>query len=135
MAGVSTAPMTAETFVSLPVPELGRPWNLVDGEVIVNSSSLDHQEAADNILVALKIWAGAATGRGRAGSEIDVELDEHNVYAPDVWWYSSGRAPGAGAKPPYPMPDLAVEVRSPSTWRYDIGAKRAGYERHGLREL
>jgi len=33
------------------------------------------------------------------------------------------------------MPDLAVEVRSPSTWRYDIGAKKAGYERLGLREL
>jgi Uma2 family endonuclease len=33
------------------------------------------------------------------------------------------------------MPDLAIEVRSPSTWRYDIGAKKAGYERHGLREL
>jgi len=26
-------------------------------------------------------------------------------------------------------------VRSPSTWRYDIGAKKAGYERHGLPEL
>jgi len=34
-----------------------------------------------------------------------------------------------------PIPDLAVEVRSPSTWRYDIGAKKAGYERRGLREL
>jgi Uma2 family endonuclease len=33
------------------------------------------------------------------------------------------------------MPDLAVEVRSPSTWRYDVGAKKAGYERHGLPEL
>ncbi len=33
------------------------------------------------------------------------------------------------------MPDLAAEVRSPSTWRYDIGAKKAGYERHGLPEL
>ncbi|MBA3305663.1 MAG: Uma2 family endonuclease [Thermoleophilaceae bacterium] len=33
------------------------------------------------------------------------------------------------------MPDLAVEVRSPSAWRYDIGAKKAAYERHGLPEL
>ena len=33
------------------------------------------------------------------------------------------------------MPDLAVEVRSPSTWRYDVGAKKDGYERHGLPEL
>ena len=33
------------------------------------------------------------------------------------------------------MPDIAVEVRSPSTWRYDIGAKKSGYERRGLPEL
>lgn len=36
---------------------------------------------------------------------------------------------------PQPLPDLAIEVRSPSTWRYDIGAKKAAYERHGLTEL
>jgi Uma2 family endonuclease len=33
------------------------------------------------------------------------------------------------------VPDLAVEVRSPSTWRYDIGAKKSAYERAGLPEL
>jgi Uma2 family endonuclease len=33
------------------------------------------------------------------------------------------------------MPDIAIEVRSPSTWRYDVGVKRSLYEREGLREL
>lgn len=33
------------------------------------------------------------------------------------------------------MPDLAAEVRSPSTWRFDVGVKKAGYERHGVQEL
>ena len=28
-----------------------------------------------------------------------------------------------------------MEVRSPSTWRYDIDAKKATYERRGLQEL
>ncbi|MEJ7797698.1 MAG: Uma2 family endonuclease [Solirubrobacteraceae bacterium] len=36
---------------------------------------------------------------------------------------------------PYPVPDIAVDVRSPSTWRYDTGAKKNAYEREGLREL
>ncbi len=31
--------------------------------------------------------------------------------------------------------DIAVEIRSPSTWRYDVGAKKTAYERHGLPEL
>jgi Uma2 family endonuclease len=33
------------------------------------------------------------------------------------------------------VPDLVVEIRSPSTWRCDIGVKKANYERHGAREL
>lgn len=136
MAAVGAAtPMSAELFIALPAPSHGRPWNLVDGEVVVNQASWDHQRAADTTLVALVGWTRAAAGRGTAGSPIDVQLDERNVYAPDVWWYASGRAPTAGAKAPYPMPDLAVEVRSPSTWRFDIGAKRHGYERHRLGEL
>jgi hypothetical protein len=31
--------MTAAEFLQLPVPERGRPWNLVAGEVVVNESS------------------------------------------------------------------------------------------------
>jgi len=50
--------------------------------------------------------------------------------------HDGGRVPrdprGRGA----PLcPDLAVEARSPSTWRYDVGAKKAVYESHGLPEL
>lgn len=64
-----------------------------------------------------------------------MRLGEGHVYAPDVSWYHPGRAPGREEPPPYPLPDLAVEVRSPSTWHYDIGPKKAAYERHGLPEL
>ena len=32
-------------------------------------------------------------------------------------------------------PDLAAEIRSASNWRYDLGAKKPGYERLGLPEL
>jgi Uma2 family endonuclease len=31
--------------------------------------------------------------------------------------------------------NLVVEIRSPSPWRYDVGAKKTAYERHGLPEL
>ena len=131
----TTSLMTAEEFVALPEAERERPWNLVNGEVVVNSARLIHGQIADNVLFALKTWIGAETGRGSAVSPIDVAVDERNVYAPDVSWYSAGRVPTRDASAPYPMPDLAVEVRSPSTWRYDVGAKRDGYERHGLPEL
>ena len=66
---------------------------------------------------------------------LDVKLDDRNVFGPDLLWYAEGRAPGRHAPRPSPLPDLAVEVRSPSTWRYDIGAKKSAYERAGLAEL
>lgn len=35
---------------------------------------------------------------------------------------------------PQPIPDIAAEIRSPSTWRHDIGPKKAHYEQYGLPE-
>lgn len=127
--------MTAEEFVALPVPDHGRPWNLVDGEVVVNDPTRLHARIQRNLLVALNEWTRAAPGRGSAELPADIEVDERNVFVPDVLWYSAERLPSEYASAPYPMPTLAVEVRSPSTWRYDVGAKRTGYESHGLPEL
>jgi Uma2 family endonuclease len=71
------------------------------------------------------------------GALVDMHdlIGPRDVYGPDVLWYRDGRAPRRDDDRPYPLGDLAVEVRSPSTWRYDIGAKKSGYERAGLPEL
>ncbi len=127
--------MTAEEFIDLPVPEHGRPWNLVDGEVVVNQPTPLHARVQTRLILAIGAWARAAPDRGEIILPLDVRIDDRNVFAPDVLWYAEGRAPGRHAKPPSPMPYLAAEVRSPSTWRYDIGMKKAGYERANLREL
>lgn len=137
MTAVPTArAMTAEEFLAADTYEYGYAASLVDGELVVNDEpSILHQEIAARILVALRGWAGAGARRGVAVGPIDAYVDDRNVYAADVHWYSHERRPRRDDPGPYPMPDLAVEVRSPSTWRYDIGAKKAGYERGGLREL
>ncbi len=127
--------MSAEEFVEAPVPDRGRPWNLVDGEVVVNEPTVVHARAQGNVLFALEVWTRPHPGRGMVIVPIDVGLDDRNVFAPDALWYSAAHVLDQTGPPPYPMPDLAVEVRSPSTWRYDIGAKKAGYERHRLPEL
>ena len=62
-------------------------------------------------------------------------MELRNVFSPDLLWYAEGSGPVRGDERPYPVPALAVEVRSPSTWRYDIGAKKSAYERGGLAEL
>ena len=50
---------------------------------------------------------------------------------PDLVSYRAARSPRRDDRPQYPVADLAVQLRSPSTWRYDIAAKKAGYERRG----
>jgi Uma2 family endonuclease len=112
-----------------------RKTNLVDGEVVVTDPLPRHQRTLFELVLALGSWCRAEDGRGEATLPIDVALDEHNCFSPDVLWYREGRGPGRADFRPQPLPDIAVEIRSPSTWRYDIGAKKARYEQHGLPEL
>jgi Uma2 family endonuclease len=112
-----------------------RKTNLVDGEVVVHEPMARHQRALFELAMALGIWCRAAPGRGEATLPLDVALDQHNCFAPDVLWYREGRGPGRADFRPQPLPDIAAEIRSPSTWRHDIGVKKARYEQHGLPEL
>ncbi len=125
--------MTADEYLAAPFDE--RRTELVGGEVIVHEPLPLHQFVLTDLVQSLTNWATANSGLGRVSLPIDVQLDERNVFGPDLLWYAEGRVPGRHDPRPYPLPDLAVEVRSPSTWRYDIGAKKAAYERHGLLEL
>jgi Uma2 family endonuclease len=59
--------------------------------------------------------------------------DEH--LAPDICWWRAGRRPPVVRGETDVVPDLVVEVLSPSTRANDLGPKRAVYMRAGVREL
>jgi len=125
--------MTADEY--LEVPWDGRRTQLVEGEVIPVEPRNLHQVVLLDVLAALHAWTSESPARGRVSLPLDVKLDTYNVFGPDLMWYAEGRAPARDDDRPYPLADIAIEVRSPSTWRYDIGAKKAAYERTGLKEL
>lgn len=127
--------MTANEFVARPFSEDLRGQQLVEGELIVSEPTALHNVVQGNLFYAIASWTRESGDRGRVFSPLDVRLDDLNVFAPDISWYATADAIDVYAPPPYPRPDLAIEVRSPSTWRYDVGAKRSTYERHGLAEL
>jgi Uma2 family endonuclease len=127
--------MTADEFLRLPDTDDLRSAELVEGELIVDPPRARHQLVAGEIMYALMTWSRSDEGRGTVWHNLGVQLDERNVYQPDVLWYSENAGPDVHSPPPAPVPQLAIEVRSPSTWRYDIGAKKAAYEREGLQEL
>jgi Uma2 family endonuclease len=125
--------MTAEEYFAVSVE--GDRTQLIDGVMIVNEPTLLHNLAQGRIFKALGNWTDAAPNRGFAALPASITVDRHNVFAPDVLWISEERLPKRLDERIENLPDLAVEVRSPSTWRFDIGKKRAAYERAGLPEL
>ena len=109
------------------------PTQLIDGVIVPSQPKLRHQQTAGLIYARLLAWT-RSDGHGLAGLPIDMIIDGYNVFAPDVWWVAD---PARLDPDEYfrGVPDLAVEVRSPSTWHYDVGAKRRRYEQYGLPEL
>jgi Uma2 family endonuclease len=125
--------MTVEEYIDATagVPE---PTQLIDGVMVVSQPRRPHQDAVLEIVIALSSWQRSPDGRGHVSLPLDVELDDYNVYGPDVLWYENiADVVDDGFQEK--VPDLVVEVRSPSTWHYDVGIKRQTYERYGLPEL
>jgi Uma2 family endonuclease len=122
--------MTAAEYIALPNDE--RRCELINGSVVVNEPRLDHGLVFMALSFALQAWVRGAQGRGYVLPPVDVDIDEYNVFAPDLSWVAHLRS--ARERLPQ-VPDLCIEIRSPSTWRYDIGPKLAHYQSAGLAEL
>ena len=125
--------MTADEYYA--VSTEGDCTQLVDGAIVVNEPKLIHGVVQLRLAAAFDNWIDAGPGRGIASMPTDVVVDEHNVFAPDIVWIAEAHRPPDLNRYPDRVPDLCVEIRSPATWRYDIGAKKSAYERAGLPEL
>jgi Uma2 family endonuclease len=122
--------MTAAEYIALPNDD--RWCELIDGVVVVNERRVDHGIVTVRLTTAVQIWIDSGRGHGFILPPIDVDIDEQNVFAPDLAWVSTLRS--ADERLPE-IPDLCVEIRSPSTWRYDVGTKLVHYQAAGLPEL
>ncbi len=129
-----TTLLTADEYLATG-DERPRFTELINGEVIVNSPTYRHQLLAARIRFLITMWCEAEPGRGESPDTVDAKLDTGNVFAADVLWMSAQRTPKKDIANLDGPPDLAIEVRSPSTWRFDVGTKRLTYERAGLPEL
>jgi len=129
----ATSRITAEEYLAGSVE--GDRKQLVEGAIVVTDPKPIHAALQVHLASALHAWADAAEGRGLVLLPTSIRVDEHNVYGPDLVWFDERRRPADLREYPEQVPDLCVEIRSPGTWRYDIGAKKAAYERAGLPEL
>lgn len=106
-----------EAFIVLPENE-DRQFELIDGEMIEVSPRLRHGLAGSNLHGELYAFI-TARGSGRVMFEVDHRLphDQHNTRRPDISYITHERLVGINLDAEVPfMPDLAVEIKSPSNY-------------------
>lgn len=100
------------------------------------SPSFEHADAQSTF----GEWLKGPYQRGRGGpggwwigTEVEIELESHEVYLPDVAGWRKDRVPERPrGRPIRVRPDWVCEILSPSTARRDVGPKLVTYHRAGV---
>ena len=125
--------MTAEEYIRIAADD-PRWTELVDGELVVQEPKYPHARVQALLIAALGAWEQEVPGRAEVSAPTEVRLTDADVYGPDVVVVPP-RPPLTDRETLDVLPLLVAEIRSPSTWRYDVGRKKAVYEARGVPEL
>jgi len=126
--------LTAAEYYATPEYAAHSLIQLIDGEMVVGMAPVPrHQEILFELAVILRQYAKALGGKVYI-APVEVELDESNVYEPDVLYIAPNSACQVTEKRLIGAPDLVVEVLSPSTAKHDRVAKFRAYGLRGVRE-
>lgn len=126
---VTSRRMTADEFLTLPPDD--KKTQLIDGELVETDARTRHQDIALYLAFQLVGWVRAHPDVGKAGIGCNWRMDDKNVFIPDVWFRRPENLQPGDRVYLDGAPDLAIEVRSESTWRYDKGHKKDFYLARG----
>jgi Uma2 family endonuclease len=110
-------------------------WEFINGEVIMHSPATDRHWQVRARIDRLIFDYIDIRSLGAVRGEKTLVSFTRNDYEPDIVYFSPAIA--RTLKPDqwkYPVPDLIVEVLSPSTRTLDRGVKKDDYEAHGVAE-
>jgi Uma2 family endonuclease len=127
------ARMSAEDYIAS--PQSAHKSDLIEGVFVMASpASFVHSELQAFLLTTMRNFVNQHNRGVVLGENSAYRLNEDNVYQPDVSFLAHERMSLAGEVYVEGAPDLAVEVLSPSSRRYDLVEKRVNYARFGVRE-
>lgn len=107
---------------------------LIDGEVVISVPPIPKRQAIVGEILFIFLTQAKKQGGKAFTAPIEVYLDEHNIYEPDVLYLTPNTSCLVEEKRLTGAPDLVVEVLSPSTAKFDRQEKYKAYEKHGVRE-
>lgn len=110
-------------------------WEFIQGEVIMHSPALNRHLMATKQLYDLMSAHARVHQLGVVHIEKAMTCFPRNDYEPDIMFFGTAKL---GLISPdtlkFPIPDLIVEVLSPSTENRDRGIKFTDYALHGVKE-
>ncbi len=111
-------------------------YELLNGDLVKKSApSPQHQTVVVNLLFAIKSFINEKN-KGRVFvAPIDVFLDDYNVPQPDLIFISEAKKGIITQDGIMGVPDLVVEVISPSSWRRDRFEKMKLYKKYEIPEF
>jgi Uma2 family endonuclease len=129
----ATRRYTHDDLLEMPEGD-GKRYEIIDGELFVSAAPFrPHQGAVGNLYLILQTYA-RQHGLGRMWlAPFDVIFSKTDVVEPDLLFVRAERS-GIVQDWVRGVPDLAIEVLSPSSHRHDEVRKRALYERYGVPE-
>jgi Uma2 family endonuclease len=133
MAFETSLKLTYDDYLFL--PDDGRRYQIIDGELYVNAApNLKHQAIVANLMEVLRPFVR----KNRLGwvyvSPVDVVLSAEDVVQPDVTFISAARDHLLTKPNIQGAPDLMIEVLSESTRKLDQIVKRQRYAHFGVLE-
>jgi len=131
-AGYHGLRMSADEYLALPEDPFAR-YELIDGVICMSPSPIfRHQVLLAEITGQLHDYL-VSSPMGITAVEVDVRLGDDLVYRPDLVFLSHEKAARCN---PYitEVPDLIMEILSPSSHRMDQETKRGDYEKAGVGE-
>ena len=117
------------------IVEEDKKMEFINGEIIFQSPAKLRHTNSIKMLVKLLDTFVVQNELGFVGSEKMLVSLTRNDYEPDVCFFGREKAKDfSPTQMQFPAPDIAVEVLSPSTEKYDRETKYQDYAAHGIRE-
>lgn len=123
--------LTYEDYLALPDDQ---DYEIIDGVLYVSPRpQIGHQVIANRLAVALSVQL-EKTGLGTVVPDADLIIDDRNTYvSPDLMFFWAQRFREVDPNGPSTvLPDLVIEILSPSTDQYDLITKQRTYARLGI---